>query len=452
MSPKTAANTRKPVSIPDDPLLFVANDAARRRIGVIGLGYVGLPVATHFAAAGFEVVGYDISAPRITQLQAGRDSNREVQARDLGNERLQFSSDLSALTNQDFFIVTVPTPVDETCKPDLRYLFEASKAVGSLLKKGDIVVYEATVYPGATEEECVPLLEKASGLACGKDFFVGYSPERINPGDDTRKFSSIKKVVAACDKDTLEIVANTYGAVVKAGVYRAPSIKVAEAAKAIENTQRDLNIALINELSLFFAKLGLDTQDVLEAAGTKWNFLPFTPGLVGGHCIGVDPYYLTYKAQSVGFKPDVILAGRSVNDGMGKHVAQECLRLLKQEGVEQPRVTVLGLTYKENVPDIRNTRVVDIIKELKAQGVEVSICDSEACAEEVEKEYGFKLQPLEEVNKADAVILAVPHENYVEGGWNLIRRLLKSDNGIVLDVKSILPREQKPASLCLWRL
>jgi UDP-N-acetyl-D-galactosamine dehydrogenase len=455
VSPKAAATKRKTAAQKNlnEPLLFVAKDSARRRIGVIGLGYVGLPVATSFAQAGFKVVGYDISAERVASLREGRDLNREVKAEHLANEKLQFTDQLKKLAAQNFFIVAVPTPIDENLKPDLTCLYEASKAVGAVLKKGDIVVYEATVYPGATEEECAPLLEEASGLKAGVDFFIGYSPERINPGDAARGFSTIKKVVAAMDEETLDLIARTYGAVVKAGIYRAPSIRVAEAAKAIENTQRDLNIALVNELALFFSKLGLDTQDVLEAAGTKWNFLrEFTPGLVGGHCIGVDPYYLTHKAQSVGFHPKVILAGREVNDGMGRHVAQECVRLLMQKGVPAPRVTVLGLTYKENVPDIRNTRVIDIVHELRAHDIEVCVCDAKAQAADVKKEYNLDLQTLGKAGQADAVIFAVPHDAYVEGGWGLMQRLLKDEDGIVLDVKNRLPRAEKPDHIRLWRL
>jgi UDP-N-acetyl-D-galactosamine dehydrogenase len=456
VSQKTAAAPKhQPVISKDinDPLLFVAKDSARRRIGVIGLGYVGLPVAAGFAQAGFDVVGYDIDAARVMSLREGIDVNNEMKAEHIDSDKLQFTNKLDGLKSQDFFIVAVPTPVDETLKPDLGSLFAASKAVGKILKKGDIVVYEATVYPGATEEECTPLLEETSGLKAGSDFFVAYSPERINPGDASRNFSSIRKVVAAGDDKTLAIVADTYGAVIKAGVYRAPSIRVAEAAKAIENTQRDLNIALVNELALLFGKLGLDTQDVLEAAGTKWNFLrEFTPGLVGGHCIGVDPYYITHKAQSIGFHPQVILAGRNVNDSMGRHVAQECVRLLMQKGVKKPRVTVLGLTYKENVSDIRNTRVTDIVRELRGYGIEVCVCDLHAQAAEVKKEYGFDLQPLEKAEQADAVIFAVPHDDYIEGGWDLMRRLLKDEDGIVLDVKNRLAREDKPASIRLWRL
>ncbi len=337
----------------------------RRKIAVIGLGYVGLPVAVAFAREGFAVTGFDIDASRVRELEGGHDRTREVEASDLKHPSLRFTRDADALRTSDFFIVTVPTPIDEARQPDLRAMFEASRLVGAALKKGDIVVYESTVYPGAVEEECAPILEQCSKLRVGTDFNVGYSPERINPGDKQHRLESIMKVVSAQNAETLEIIAGVYGAVVKAGIHRAPSIRVAEAAKVIENTQRDLNIAFMNELSLIFQALEIDTGDVLAAARTKWNFLPFQPGLVGGHCIGVDPYYLTYRAERAGYHPEVILAGRRINDGMGQRVAKECVRgLLRRKGAGGI-VTILGLTFKEDVPDTRNSRVVDIVRELE---------------------------------------------------------------------------------------
>ena len=352
----------------------------------------------------------------------------------------------------DFYIVTVPTPIDEVRRPDLRALFEASKLVGGVLKKGDIVVYESTVYPGAIEEECAPILEKYSGLKVGADFNIGYSPERINPGDRQHRLESIVKVVSAQNEETLDIIAETYGSVVKAGIHRAPSIKVAEAAKVIENTQRDLNIAFMNELSLIFRALEIDTGDVLAAARTKWNFLPFQPGLVGGHCIGVDPYYLTYRAEKAGYHPEVILAGRRINDGMGQRVAKECVRgLLRRKGTGGI-VTILGLTFKEDVPDTRNSRVVDIVRELESFGLQVQVHDPLANPEDAKHECGLTITELNALRPADAVILAVGHGSYVKGGWPLIERLLTGGSGLVLDIKMKLDRSSKPAGIELWRL
>ena len=423
-----------------------------RRIAVIGLGYVGLPVAVAFARAGRQVVGFDIDIVRIAELRDRRDRTREVEPSDLGLASLRFSSELSALKSSDFFIVTVPTPIDGARRPDLGAMFAASGAVGSVLKKGDVVVYESTVYPGAVEEECIPILESRSELKAGTDFNVGYSPERINPGDRQHRFETITKVVSAQNRHTLDVIAEVYGSVVTAGIHRAPSIKVAEAAKAIENTQRDLNIAFMNELSLIFRELGIDTGDVLAAAQTKWNFLPFYPGLVGGHCIGVDPYYLTYRAEKAGYHPEVILAGRRINDGMGRQIARECIRgLLRRKGGSGV-VTVLGMTFKENVPDTRNSRVVDIVRELQSFGVTVQISDPLADAEAVAEEYGMTLTEFDTLRPADAVILAVAHDRYVEGGWPLIQRLLNGGAGLVYDVKTKLDRASRPASIDLWRL
>ncbi|MBQ8106461.1 MAG: nucleotide sugar dehydrogenase [Afipia sp.] len=422
-----------------------------RKIAVIGLGYVGLPVAAAFARAGVPVTGFDIDQRRITELCEFHDRTNEVETADLRHASLSFTHDVSALASSDFFIVTVPTPIDEARQPDLGAMFAASRTVGKVLKKGDIVVYESTVYPGAVEDECVPLLEKASGLKAGSDFKVGYSPERINPGDKQHRFETIMKVVSAQDAATLDIVADVYGSVVTAGIHRAPSIKVAEAAKVIENTQRDLNIAFMNELSLIFQALNIDTGDVLAAARTKWNFMPFQPGLVGGHCIGVDPYYLTYRAEKAGYHPEVILAGRRINDGMGQRIARECIRgLLRRKGGAGV-VTVLGLTFKEDVPDTRNSRVVDIIRELESFGLQVQVSDPMADPADAMHEYGVKLIDSDSLQPADAIIVAVAHKAYVDAGWPMIQKLLKNGDGLVLDVKMRLDRDRLPAGIELWR-
>jgi UDP-N-acetyl-D-galactosamine dehydrogenase len=424
----------------------------KRKIAVIGLGYVGLPVAVAFAREGFAVTGFDIDAARVRELERGHDRTREVEAADLSHLSLKFTDDASAIRPSDFFIVTVPTPIDDARRPDLHAMFEASRLVGAALKRGDIVVYESTVYPGAVEEECIPILEQCSGLKVGADFNVGYSPERINPGDKQHRLETITKVVSAQNPEALDIVADTYGAVVKAGIHRAPSIRVAEAAKVIENTQRDLNIAFMNELSLIFQALEIDTGDVLAAARTKWNFLPFQPGLVGGHCIGVDPYYLTYRAEKAGYHPQVILAGRRINDGMGQRVAKECIRgLLRRKGAGGI-VTVLGLTFKEDVPDTRNSRVIDIIRELESFGIEVQVHDPMASPTDARHEYGLAITELDALRPADAVILAVAHATYLEGGWPLIKRLLADGSGLVFDVKMKLDRISKPDGIELWRL
>jgi UDP-N-acetyl-D-glucosamine/UDP-N-acetyl-D-galactosamine dehydrogenase len=422
----------------------------QRKIAVIGLGYVGLPVAAAFGRDGTAVIGFDIDATRIRELEAGCDRTRELEPQDLFHPHLRFTSDPAQLAAADFFIVTVPTPIDQARRPDLSALLRASRTVGEVLKKGDIVVYESTVYPGATEEDCVPVLEQASGLAAGRDFTVGYSPERINPGDKAHRFETIKKVVAGQDARTLDIIAAVYGSVVTAGLHKAPSIKVAEAAKVIENAQRDLNIAFMNELSAIFHELGIDTKDVLAAAVTKWNFLDFTPGLVGGHCIGVDPYYLTYRAQKAGYHPDVILAGRRINDSMGVRVARECLRRLLKADARAERVTVLGLTFKENVVDIRNSQVVDIIREFQSFGLTVQVHDPLADPAAALREYGLSLQ--NDLVPADAIVLAVAHDAYRNSGWPLITRLLKDGRGLVMDVKGALDPLQKPAGVEVWRL
>ncbi|MCJ9700061.1 MULTISPECIES: nucleotide sugar dehydrogenase [unclassified Bradyrhizobium] len=423
-----------------------------RRIAVIGLGYVGLPVAVAFARGARRVVAFDIDRDRIAELLRGADRTNEVDADELCNPALMFTDDPAHFADVDFFVVTVPTPIDSARNPDLGAMLAASRSVGRALKRGDIVVYESTVYPGAIEEECVPVLESVSGLRAGSDFKVAYSPERINPGDQHHRFETIVKVVSAQDSQTLDIVANVYGSVVTAGIHRAPSIKVAEAAKVIENTQRDLNIAFMNELALIFRALNIDTADVLAAASTKWNFLPFEPGLVGGHCIGVDPYYLTSRAQRAGYHPEVILAGRRTNDSMGQHVARECIRGLLKRKVHGGLVTVLGLTFKENVPDLRNSRVVDIIRELQSFGLEVQMHDPHASAERAKEEYGLTLTDADELRPAHAVILAVPHQYYLRGGWMFIQRLLGDGNGLVLDIKTRLDRLMIPPGIELWRL
>ena len=423
-----------------------------RTISVIGLGYVGLPVAVAFARSGATVVGFDIDVGRVGQLRDGIDLTREVEPGDLKQPTLDYTTDAADLKKADFHIVTVPTPIDDNRHPDLGAMLAASRTVGAALKKGDIVVYESTVYPGAVEEDCVPVLEGASGLRAGADFTVGYSPERINPGDRQHRFETITKVVSAQDAETLDVVAAVYGSVVKAGIHRAPSIKVAEAAKVIENTQRDLNIAFMNELSAIFHKLDIDTGDVLAAAATKWNFQAFQPGLVGGHCIGVDPYYLTHRAEKAGYRPEVILAGRHINDSMGAQIARECLSRLKGRAADKPLVTVLGLTFKENVPDTRNSKVIDIVRTLEQGGVTVQLHDPLASPEQAREEYRVDLMPMDKLEPADAVIFAVAHEAYISGGWPLVQRLLKCGGGVVLDVKRRLDRSAKPEGIDLWRL
>jgi UDP-N-acetyl-D-galactosamine dehydrogenase len=440
-----------------DPLVKSAGDqmgnkvvAHGRKLAVIGLGYVGLPVAVAFARQGSSVIGFDIDPVRIEELKTGHDRTREVDPRDLAQPCLTLTATADELTAADFYIVTVPTPIDAARRPDLTALLRASQTVGAVLKQGDIVVFESTVYPGATEEECIPALEERSGLQAGRDFTVGYSPERINPGDKVHRFESIRKVVAGQDARTLEIIAGVYGAVVTAGVHRATSIKVAEAAKVIENAQRDLNVAFMNELSAIFHRLGIDTQDVLAAAATKWNFLNFTPGLVGGHCIGVDPYYLTYRAQKAGYHPDVILAGRRINDSMGIRVARECVRRLLKARSAAHLVTVLGLTFKENVVDIRNSQVFEIIRELQSFGIDVQVHDPIADPQLAMKHYGIVLHKYPRA--ADAVILAVAHDVYRRSGWSFLLPLLKEGRGLVLDVKGVLDVPEAPAGVEVWRL
>src|SRR5262245_5499599 len=406
-----------------------------RKLAVVGLGYVGLPVAVAFARRGAPVVGFDVDANRIAELRAGRDRTREVEPEGLACPALRFTSDADELSSADFYIVTVPTPIDQARRPDLTALLRASRTVGGVLKRGDIVVYESTVYPGATEDDCLPILEQTSGLSAGRDFTVGYSPERINPGDKAHRFETITKIVAGQDARTLEVIAAVYGSVVTAGIHKAPSIRVAEAAKVIENTQRDLNIALMNEVSAICHLLDIDTADVLAAARTKWNFIPFTPGLVGGHCIAVDPDYRTHLADKAGYHSEVILAGRRINDGVGYRIARECLRRMMRNGSGN-LVTILGVTFKEDVPDVRNSKVVDIVSELKSFGATVQVHDPLAAASEVQREYGIELMDQSDIAPADAVVLAVPHKSYLAEGWRGVVSRLKNGHGTVIDVKA----------------
>ena len=425
-----------------------------RTIAVVGLGYVGLPIAVAFGKRG-HVVGFDINKAKIDELRKGYDRTGEVSAADLKSSRVEYTAEAGELKKADFIIVAVPTPINQALQPDLNALQLSSELIGANMSPGTIVVYESTVYPGVTEEVCIPILEESSGMKAGIDFKVGYSPERINPGDKAHNLENIVKVVSAQDDESLEIVARTYGLVVKAGVHKAPSIKVAEAAKVIENTQRDLNIALMNELALIFNRLGIDTKSVLDAAGTKWNFLKFFPGLVGGHCIGVDPYYLTHKAESVGYHPQVILAGRRINNGMGKFVAEQTIKRLSQlrRPVNELKVVVLGLTFKENVPDLRNSKVPDIIAELREYGVKVFVHDPMAESEEAVAEYGIHLSKWEELKDADGIILAVAHQAYAEMGTGKILDLLRTcDRGVVVDVKCMLNHATLPKSVTYWRL
>lgn len=425
-----------------------------RKIAVVGLGYVGLPIAVEFGKQ-VPVIGFDINKIKVDELRKGIDRTGEVSEGDLKTTQVQFTSEPVDLKSADFIIVAVPTPINESLQPDLKALRMCSEMIGANLSPGAIVVYESTVYPGVTEEVCLPILEKKSGLKAGVDFKVGYSPERINPGDKEHTLTKIVKVVSAQDAESLEIVAETYGMVVKAGIHRAPSIKVAEAAKVIENTQRDLNIALMNELALIFHRLDIDTKAVLDAAGTKWNFLKFSPGLVGGHCIGVDPYYLTAKAESVGYHPQVILSGRRINNGMGKFVAEQSMKLLSQlsRPANELTVGVLGLTFKENVPDLRNSKVPDIIRELREYGVRVLVHDPLAEHEEAVAEYGIHLAEWKQLKDLDGLVLAVAHREYV--GMNLaelLRPLRSQNNGVLIDVKSVLDPARIPRSLKYWRL
>jgi UDP-N-acetyl-D-galactosamine dehydrogenase len=428
--------------------------SATATIAVVGLGYVGLPLAVEFGKK-FPTIGFDLSAAKVEAYRRHVDPTGEVSGDDLrASEALRVTTDPAALREADFVIVAVPTPIDEAHNPDFGPLVGASAAVGGNLKRGATVVYESTVYPGATEEVCVPYLERHSGLVWKRDFFVGYSPERINPGDRERTLTKITKVVAGDTPETLERVAQLYGAIVEAGIYRASSIKVAEAAKVIENTQRDLNIALMNELSLIFHRVGIDTLEVLQAAGTKWNFLPFRPGLVGGHCIGVDPYYLTHKAEKLGYHPQVILAGRRINDGMGKYVAEQTVKQLIQGGspVRGTDVVVLGLTFKENCPDLRNSRVIDVVRELQSYGASVHVHDPVAQSEEARHEYGVHLVPWDELPRAAAMVAAVAHREFKSRPIDdFVGKL--APGGLFVDVKcQLAPEELRARGIRVWRL
>ena len=420
-----------------------------RKIAVIGLGYVGLPVALAFARRFPGTVGFDCDADKVRRLSRGEDPTGVAREGELSESELRITSDPHALRDCDFFIVAVPTPIDAARRPDLSALRSASETVGGALSEGAIVVFESTVYPGATEEDCAPILEQASGLVAGRDFKLGYSPERINPGDPAHRFETIPKVVSAQDETSLEVVKELYGAVVEAGLHVAPSIRVAEAAKVIENVQRDLNIALVNELAMLFHRLGLDTRAVLEAAGSKWNFHRYRPGLVGGHCIGVDPYYLTSKAEAVGFHPQVILAGRRINDGMSAFVAQETIKLLIRagRGVQGARVALLGLAFKPNVPDLRNSRVPDIVNELVEYGVEVLIHDPLVSAEEARREYDLELVDEDRLDALDAVCLAVPHRELIP----LAKRLAVGPR-LLVDVMGGVDPSELPDDVRHWRL
>jgi len=422
------------------------------RVAVVGLGYVGLPVALAFARKFENAVGFDISQARVSALAANDDWTGEVTRSELQSSSLKLSSDPADLRGCTFFVVAVPTPIDSDRRPDLGPLLAATRVVGTALAPGGVVVYESTVYPGVTEEQCGPLLAETSGLRQSRDFKLGYSPERINPGDKLHTFEKIVKVVSGEDAETLSRVARAYEAVVDAGVHRASSIKVAEAAKVIENTQRDLNIALMNELALIFDRMGIRTRDVLDAAGTKWNFLRFTPGLVGGHCIGVDPYYLTAKAEALGYHPEVILAGRRINDDMGRYVAQRTIKLLREQdrAIKGARIGVIGLTFKENVPDLRNSRVPDIIRELREYGIDPIVHDPMAAGEEARREYGIELRPFDALSDLDGVILAVPHQQSLDQLDRIVASVRKG--GLFIDVKSLISADDLRSDLRYWSL
>ena len=426
----------------------------KKSVAIMGLGYVGLPLAVSLAKH-FDVIGFDIKEARVKALKAGHDSTNEVDDTSLAQSTVHFTSNASDLSRAGVIIVAVPTPIDSHRSPDLRPVIGASKTVGQYLSKGTVVCYESTVYPGVTEDICVPLLEEASHLHFGTDFTVGYSPERINPGDKVHRLETICKIVSGSDAPSCELLAQVYGSVVTAGIHRASSIKVAEAAKVIENTQRDINIALMNELAIIFNKMGIDTLEVLEAAGSKWNFLPFRPGLVGGHCIGVDPYYLTFKAEEIGCHPEVILAGRRINDNMGKYVAEMCVKRLIQheKTVRGARIGILGFTFKENVPDTRNTRVIDIVRELQEYGTQPLVYDPVADMDDAKREYQINLCPLEDLQNLDALIVAVAHHDFEKLSVKQIAAMFASPPVIVMDIKGFLDQQAcRSAGFDLWRL
>ncbi|MDP4179693.1 MAG: nucleotide sugar dehydrogenase [Bacillota bacterium] len=434
--------------------LFESIRDRKEPITVVGLGYVGLPLAVTLAEKA-NVIGFDISEKKVQMYKQGIDVTKEIGNEKLKNTDVMFTHNENDLKNSRFFIIAVPTPIAKDKTPDLFPVKSASEIVGRNLTKGSIVVYESTVYPGVTEEVCEPILEKFSGLKCGQDFKIGYSPERINPGDKVHTVENITKIVSGMDEEALQTIANIYELIIKAGVYRAESIKVAEAAKVIENTQRDINIAFMNELSIVFNKMGIDTLSVLKAAGTKWNFLNFTPGLVGGHCIGVDPYYLTYKSEELGYHPQVILSGRRINDGMGKYIAENTVKQLIKNDIQikGSKVLIMGITFKENVPDVRNSKVIDIISELKEYGIDVSVCDANADKSEVKHEYGIDLVELADKADYDAVIVAVYHDSYKSMTLDELKKLYKNQKYILIDVKGIYDKEAAiNSSFAYWRL
>lgn len=435
-------------------LLYEKIVSKQEKISLVGLGYVGMPIAVSFSKK-VNVIGFDTNKEKIDLYKAGIDPTKEVGNEEIANCSVEFTADEKMLKEAKFHIVAVPTPVNLDHTPDLSPVEGASHIVGRNLVKGSIVVYESTVFPGVTEEICIPILEKESGLKCGLDFKVGYSPERINPGDKVHRLETIVKIVSGMDQESLETIAKVYELVVKAGVHRAESIKVAEAAKVIENSQRDINIAFMNELSIIFDKLNIDTKAVLEAAGTKWNFLKFTPGLVGGHCIGVDPYYLTYKAEEMGYHSQIILSGRKINDDMGKYVAENTVKQMIKgnKKIKGATVAILGLTFKENCPDVRNTKVIDIIKELKEYGIDVVVNDPAASNDEVLHHYGIKLSELEDINNVDAVIMAVPHKEYESLSLSKINGLYNGGEKVLVDVKGVFDiKEAEANSFIYWRL
>lgn len=428
--------------------------SGKEKLSLVGLGYVGMPIAVAFAKK-IKVIGFDLNKAKIELYKSGIDPTREVGDEAVKNSSVEFTADETKLREAKFHIVAVPTPVNDDHTPDLTPVEGASEILGRNLTRGSVVVFESTVYPGVTEDVCVPILERESGLKCGEDFKIGYSPERINPGDKVHRLESIMKIVSGMDDITLDTVAKVYSLVVKAGVHRAESIKVAEAAKVIENSQRDINIAFMNELSIIFNKMGIDTQSVLKAAGTKWNFLKFYPGLVGGHCIGVDPYYLTYKAEMLGYHSQVILAGRRINDDMGKYVAQNAVKKLisADKSVKGARVAILGFTFKENCPDTRNTKVIDIVNELREYGIEPVICDPEADSAEAKRLYGIEFADISAIRNADAVILAVAHDEFKKFTIDDIGAFFGEGRKVLLDIKGLLDRkEYENAGYIYWRL
>lgn len=435
--------------------LYEEIKSRKESISLTGLGYVGMPIAVEFAKRGIKVIGYDSNPDKIDAYKKGIDPTKEVGDEDVRKSTVEFTADEKSLLKARFHIIAVPTPVANDHTPDLSALKKASETLGRNLRKGSVVVFESTVYPGVTEEICVPILEMSSGLKCGDDFKVGYSPERINPGDETHRLSTIKKVVSGMDLETLEIIAKVYELVVDAGVYKAESIRVAEAAKVIENSQRDINIAFMNELSIIFNKMGIDTYSVLKAAETKWNFLKFYPGLVGGHCIGVDPYYLTYKAEALGYHSQIILAGRKINDDMGRYVAENIIKNMVRscENVKSAKVAILGFTFKEDCPDIRNTKILDIVKELREYSISPVIADPRADAREAERLYGIGLTDMEDIHDMDAVVLAVAHKEFKKLTLERIKQFFRTEEKVLFDLKGIFDRtECEQAGFQYWRL